>query len=163
MRFLIICLPRTGSTSLLYKIAKEKKLTPLFEPFDGSGRFLYNGQDNIVLKTIICHHHNNLELSKEFDEIVLLSRKNLKDCIESHAYQKYFSKNIGYNSNDPYKFISPPVDVLNSCTSDILNWNEDLFLLSDQLKIPITYYEDLYDINSVDRLRINSKKKKDII
>ena len=77
MKVLIISLPRTGSTSLMYKIAKEKNLVPLFEPFDGSNRVLYYGQDNIVLKTIVCHHPNNIELSKEFDEVILLSRKNL--------------------------------------------------------------------------------------
>lgn len=163
MKILIISLPRTGSTSLMHKIAKERNLAPLFEPFDGSNRVLYYGQDNVVLKTIVCHHPNNLQLSKEFDEIILLSRKNLHDCIESHAYQKYFSRTKGYNSNDPYKFVSPPIEVLNSCASDILNWNEDLLLLSEELKIPITYYEDLFDETSVDRLRINIINKKNII
>jgi hypothetical protein len=163
MRVLIISLPRTGSTSLLYKIAKERNLVPLFEPFDSSNRVLYKGQNDIVLKTIICHHPNNLELSKEFDEIILLSRKNLNDCIESHAYQKYFSRTKGYNSNNHYEFTSPPIEVLNSCASDILNWNEDLLQLSEELKIPITYYEDLFDENGVDRLRIIHKNSKNII
>ena len=163
MKVLIISLPRTGSTSLMHKIAKEKNLVPLFEPFDGSNRFLYYGQDNIVLKTIVCHHPNNIELSKEFDEVILLSRKNLNDCIESHAYQKQFSKTKGYNSNDYYEFTLPPIEVFNSCTSDILNWNEDLSLLSEKLDIPITYYEDLFDERSVDRLRLIKGNKKSII
>lgn len=163
MKVLIISLPRTGSTSLMYKIAKEKNLVPLFEPFDGSNRVLYYGQDNIVLKTIVCHHPNNIELSKEFDEVILLSRKNLNDCIESHAYQKHFSRTKGYNSNDYYEFILPPIEVFNSCASDILNWNEDLSLLSEKLDIPITYYEDLFDERSVDRLRLIKGNKKNII
>ena len=91
-KILIIALPRTGSTSLLDKISNEKNLTPLFEPFDKTGRVLYNGQSNVVVKTIINQHPNNFELSKEFDEIILLSRKNLKEHIESHSYRIYFSK-----------------------------------------------------------------------
>jgi hypothetical protein len=92
MSILIIALPRTGSTSLLNKLSKERGLKPLFEPFDNTGRFKYNNEKNVVLKTIICHHPNNIELCKEFDEIILLSRKNLLECAESHAYQTHFSK-----------------------------------------------------------------------
>ena len=87
MRVLIIALPRTGSTSLLHKIAEERGLTPLFEPFDGTNRIIYNKEDNVVVKTIICHHFDNLELSKEFDEVILLTRKNIIECVESHSFQ----------------------------------------------------------------------------
>ncbi len=104
MRILIISLPRTGSTSLLYKLAKDKNLKPLFEPFDGSNRVKYNGEDNVVVKTIISHHSNNIKLSEEFDQVILLSRKNLLECAESHAYQTYFSKVKNYNSNNEYYY-----------------------------------------------------------
>lgn len=152
MRILIISLPRTGSTSLLNKIAKERNLKAYFEPFDGTNRVLYNGEDNSIVKTIICHHPNNLELAKGFDEVILLSRKNLKELIESHSYQTYFSKR-GYNSNSQYVYKTPPQDVINLCTSDILNWNEEINYLSDITKIPITYYEDIYNPNDSKRLR----------
>ena len=66
MSILIIALPRTGSTSLLYRLAKEKGLKPLFEPFDGSNRVSYNNEKDVVVKTIICHHNDNLELTKQF-------------------------------------------------------------------------------------------------
>jgi hypothetical protein len=153
MRILIISLPRTGSTSLLYKIAKEKNLKPFFEPFDGTNRVIYNNEDNSVVKTIICHHSNNLELINNFDEIILLNRRNIKELIESHSYQTYFSK-IGYNSNNPYVYKQPPQEIINLCTSDILNWNEQINYLSENTKIPITYYEDIFDSSSSDRLRM---------
>jgi len=54
MRILIISLPRTGSTSLLHKISKEREFRAIFEPFDGSDRFLYDDDmNNVVVKTII--------------------------------------------------------------------------------------------------------------
>ena len=157
MSILIIALPRTGSTSLLYKLAKENGFTPLFEPFDNSNRFPYNGEKKVVLKTIICHHPNNFELSKEFDEIILLSRKNILECAESHAYQTYFSKTKNYNSNNPYYYEQVPADIFELCYNDVLKWNNDLKQLSDKLNIPITYYEDIYNINHSDRLRKGNK------
>ena len=158
MSILIISLPRTGSTSLLYKLAKENELTPLFEPFDNSGRVQYNGEKNVIVKTIICHHPNNLELISNFDEIILLNRRNLKELIESHSYQTYFLK-TGYNSNNPYVYKEPPQEIINLCTSDILNWNEEINRLSEITKIPITYYEDIFDSNSSDRLRLSPINK----
>jgi len=152
MKILIIALPRTGSTSLMYRLANEKNLKPFFEPFDGTSRVIYNNEDNSVVKTIICHHKNNLELINKFDEVILLNRKNLKELIESHSYQTYFSKR-GYDSNSQYVYKTPPQDVINLCTSDILNWNEEINYLSDITKIPITYYEDIYNPNDNNRLR----------
>jgi hypothetical protein len=153
MSILIIALPRTGSTSLLYKLAKEKRLNPLFEPFDNSGRFQYKGEKNVVLKTIICHHPNNFELSKEFDEVILLSRKNILECVESHAYQTYFSKVKNYNSNHQYYYEEVPSNVFDLCYNDTIKWNKDLDELSVKLNVPITYYEDLYNPNGSGRLR----------
>ena len=157
MKILIIALPRTGSTSLLKKISKDRNLKSFFEPFDGTDRVIYNNEDNSVLKTIICHHPNNFELSKEFDEIILLSRKNILECAESHAYQTYFSKTKNYNSNNPYYYEQVPADIFELCYNDVLKWNNDLKQLSDKLNIPITYYEDIYNINHSDRLRKGSK------
>jgi hypothetical protein len=157
MSILIIALPRTGSTSLLHKLAKENGLTPLFEPFDGSGRVQYNGEKNVILKTIICHHPNNFQLSKEFDRVILLSRKNILECAESHAYQTYFSKTKNYNSNNPYYYEEVPSDIFELCYNDILKWNNDLNELAFKLNIPITYYEDIYDRTHSDRLRKGSR------
>jgi hypothetical protein len=146
-----------GSTSLLYKIAKDRNLKPFFEPFDGTNRVIYNNENNSVVKTIISHHSNNLELINRFDEVILLNRRNLKELIESHSYQTYFSK-TGYNSNNPYVYKQPPQEIINLCTSDILNWNEEINYISDVTKIPIIYYEDIFDNNSKDRLRTSINK-----
>ena len=159
MRILIISLPRTGSSSLLKKIAKDKNLKPLFEPFDGSNRVTYNdNEDNIVVKTIISHHSNNLELLKKFDDVILLTRRNVEECIESHSYQTYYSKTKKYNSNNPYVYEEVPSNVFEECRKDIIKWNIELEELSTITGIPITYYEDLFNPNGENRLRINKKR-----
>jgi len=163
MKILIISIPRTGSTSLLERIATEKKLKPIFEPFDGTNRVLYKNEDNIVVKSMVFQHQNNFELAKDFDEIILLSRKNINDCIESHSYHVFFSIKNGYKSTEHYKYVEPPEDVVFECKTNIIKWNEQIFELSEKLNIPISYYEDLFDINSSDRLRIKEDIKKDLI
>jgi hypothetical protein len=159
MSVLIISLPRTGSTSLLHKIAKEKNLKPLFEPFDGTGRIEYNGERDVVVKTIICHHNDNLELSKKFDEVILLTRRNVKECTESHAYQTYFSKKKNYNSNTPYVYEEVPSEIYELCYNDIIKWNEELNELSTKLNVSIRYYEDIFDSNNEGRLRKGNRDK----
>jgi hypothetical protein len=164
MRILIISLPRTGSTSLLNKISKEKKLQPLFEPFDGSGRTLYSDDlKNIVLKTIVCEQHpkdvdNYMEwitnFSKTFDEVILLSRKDLIACAESHSYC-VFNKSKGFTSYNNYLWEKTPIDEI--CYNNVIKWDGFLKELSIKLKTPITYYEDIYDINSEERLRKGNK------
>jgi hypothetical protein len=166
MRILIISLPRTGSTSLLHSIANSKNLRPLFEPFDGTNRVTYkDNMDNIVLKTIVdvqkpenCDNYIDwvIKFSKLFDEIILLSRKDLKACAESHAYSVYNRKN-GFTSNDPYLWEPTPIDEL--CNNNIIKWNEILNTLSNELDIPITYYEDLYNPNDESRLRKGDRNK----
>lgn len=155
MKILIISLPRTGSTSLLHKISKEKNLKPYFEPFDGSGRVIYNNEDNSVVKTIICQHDNNIKLSESFDEIILLSRRDLKACAESHSYRVHNSSK-GFNSNQQYFWEETPIDQI--AYDDIIKWNDEIHSLSKILNVPITYYEDIFDPNSENRLRLGNKK-----
>lgn len=163
MKVLIISLPRTGSTSLLYNISKERDLRPIFEPFDWSGRFLYNDDmDNIVLKTIIYQHSNNIELSKKFDEVILLNRRNFNDHLESYSYL-YHNKPLGYHSAKPYKYTPPPSEIIHKSQELLITMYQDLKKLSDILEIPIQYYEDLFDPNSIDRLRVDLINKKSII
>ena len=164
MKILIISLPRCGSTNLLLNTAKKNNLKPIFEPFDGSNRAQYNQiMKNIVVKTIIGHQTNSnlshilfLEnLSKEFDETILLSRKDLIACAQSHAYLVYNKRISKMSSISKYYWESTPIDEL--CLENIKKWNITLKKLSEILKIPITYYEDIYDVSSSERLRKGNK------
>ena len=80
MKILIIALPRTGSSTLLKTTSVKYKLKPIFEPFDGTDRVKYNSSmKNVVVKTILGQHPQIENLIKDFDKIILLSRKNLKE------------------------------------------------------------------------------------
>lgn len=160
MKILIIALPRTGSTSLLYKLAKDTKLKPIFEPFDGSGREIYNNNDdNVIVKTIVPHHTNNLQLINEFNQIILLNRRNFAEHLESHSYQTYF-KNFGYNSNNKYIYKKPPTEIIDICKNDLTKWSDELKYISEKININISYYEDLFDSKSKERLRLDESQIK---
>jgi hypothetical protein len=98
-------------------------------------------------------------LSKEFDEVILLTRKNVIECTESHAYQTYFSKKKNYNSNTPYVYEEVPSEIYELCYNDIIKWNEELNELSTKLNVSITYYEDIFDSNNEGRLRKGNRDK----
>jgi hypothetical protein len=157
MRILIISLPRTGSTSLLRKISNERGLKSIFEPFDGSNRNPYRGEDNVVVKSIICQCDTNRELVKGFDEVILLSRKNLTECAESHSYRIHNDKK-GFTSLDEYYWEAAPKELYELCYNNVVSWDKELKELSEEIGVPITYYEDIYDTNSSERLRKGNRK-----
>lgn len=167
MKVLIISLPRTGSTSLLYKISKEKKLQPLFEPWDGSERSPYNlNMGNCCLKTMIFQspdkdymlHHE--KIAKEFDEVILLTRKDLVKCGESYAYFVHHN-NKGFDSTQ--KYVWEPTPNIDICTNQIKQWDKELHLLGEKLGVNITYYEDVFDVTSEEKYRKDLKKGVNII
>ena len=164
MKVLIIALPRTGSTSLLSIISQQRNLKSIFEPFHptpiGNWDSYDKNEDNIVVKTIVCHHNNNIELCKNFDEVILLGRKNFKEHLESHSFHVYFSKTKGYHSANPYIYKTPPNDVVELCENDLVKWNSEIENLSKLLNVEISYYEDLFDIDSSERLRLKEQKNK---
>jgi len=168
MKVLIISLPRTGSSSLQIKLCRERNLSNIFEPWDNSNRFSYNSKlKNCCVKTIIFQSpiESYLEFYKkiytEFDEIILLSRKDLKECAESWAYLMCNNNTLGYDSTTHYIWETP--SDIESHYSDIIKWDSELNYLSRELKIPITYYEDMFDIQSIDRYRKNIIKNKNLI
>jgi hypothetical protein len=170
-KILIIALPRTGSTSLLSKLAKQHNLKAIFEPFDKNSENPYNSKlDNVVVKTMMYHLPTNstnvidgyVELAKEFDTIILLSRRDLKECSESWAYlQQHNNPTIegGFNSKKHYFWNPPPDDALGSSFDFIIKLHSELEEISSLLDIPITYYEDIYDTNSDERYRKNIKNE----
>jgi hypothetical protein len=162
MSILIIALPRTGSSELIRRLSDKHKLNNVFEPFNPSvGLPPLTNFKNIVLKTIIFHlpyyvkEENRInwliELTKNFDEVILLSRKNLTDCAESWSYLMHKEKQKSFKSNQAYLWEKTPnydEEYLN-----IIKWNEELKFISTELNIPITYYEDIYNVNDSGKLR----------
>jgi len=172
VKILIIALPRTGSTSVLNKYSLEYNLKKIEEPFNIRNLEKLNendlNQDNIVLKTIIDQIPSNetnhinywFNKCKEFDKVILLSRKDLKACAESLAFLDYNEKN-GFKHNEKYEWYLTPN--FNKFYKHIIRMNDELHKLSKLLNIKITYYEDMFDLNSEERLRIGNIKLNKLI
>ena len=174
MKILIIALPRTGSTSLGETMRKKYNIKKyLFEPFNplsiGIERYNSN-ENNIVVKTLVFQSLDEIKqedriewlinLTKEFDEVILLSRKDLKACAESMAYLDY-NQQYGYQYNQKYEWYLTPN--FNKFYKHIIRMNDELHKLSKLLNIKITYYEDMFDLNSEERLRIGNIKLNKLI
>lgn len=156
MRILIISLPRTGSTSLLKRYVEKYKLDRFDEPFSSLGNREYNLEDGSAVKTIISHKSVEFysEYSTHFNEVILLSRKDLKACAESMAFLSY-NIDKGYKHNRDYTWEYTPN--LESTKVYIQECSKDLEKLSENINIPITYYEDIFDIGSPDKQRKHNK------
>jgi hypothetical protein len=165
MKVLLITLPRTGSTSLLKKISEEQNLILISEPFNNvNGNFekykdyKWKNKNDICVKTHINHKSIRfyLEFIKFFDEVILLSRKDLNACAESLSYANYFQ-----NFTEKYEWINTPN--LNENIKLVKEFNKKLSKLSKLTNIKISYYEDLFNSESEDKLRKNDFKRKNII
>lgn len=165
MKILIISLPRTGSTSFLKKICKEYNLKEIHEPFNEEmgnlekyKNYDFSNESNIGVKTHINHMDIDfyVKYSKIFDKIFLLSRKNLKECAESLSYANYTNKYI----TDYIWFKTPN---FNRTIEFVNNIDNDLKTLSKLIDVDIIYYEDVFDINSNERLRKPNLKRSNII
>ncbi len=88
--------------------------------------------------------------------IILVSRKDLKLCAESLSYANHFGK-----FSEKYEWINTPNLIDN--IKLVKKFDADLKKLSELINIDILYYEDLFDINSENKLRKNVVKRKNLI
>jgi hypothetical protein len=155
MKILLITLPRTGSNSLLKKIAKKENLLPINEPFISLPNklkqyenFDWKNTDNLCVKTHINHMDIlfYLKFVQFFDKVILVSRKDLKACAESLSYAHHFK-----NFSDKYVWTITPN--FKNTMKFVEKIDKDLRKLSKLINIDILYYEDLFDVKSEDRLR----------
>lgn len=165
MKILIIALGRTGSTSLLFKLAEEHKLTVIMEPQKKNE--YREDEDNIIIKTLLWQVPEGeneyiwfRKLIPKFDKVVLLTRKDLKSLTESLSFYRH-RKNGGFFSNIPYLWEKTPnYDEIECMVNE---YNKKLFELGNEMNIEISYYEDLFDLNSKERLRLGNIKKRDLL
>lgn len=162
MKILIVSLPRTGSSELIWRLSTYLGLRYVYEPFDTTGRWEYiDGEDDVVVKSLIFdkteEYESNIDfyvdLARSFDKVILLTRKNLKECAESWAYYRTIKDSTGEMTMHKYKW--KQTDNFEKSFKDILEWNRQLTQLSQQLNIGLTYYEDIFDVNSPERYRSN--------
>jgi hypothetical protein len=171
MKILIISPPRCGSTSLLDNISALANCEKMFEPYrnnisDGifENEYPLLLPQNCVVKMIPYQVPKKygkpsdffnfiLSIYKEYDKIILLNRKNLQDHFESfvnlrirmdkklNVYVPWFKEDI------EKKIIEYNIEQLKPYRNIIDE-------ISNELKIPIIYYEDLYGENRTKSLEI---------
>jgi hypothetical protein len=164
MRILVISLPRTGSTSFSKDLAKENNLSFVFEPFAPNAELLNalknfdidHTKDNVVVKTLVNDEYDVdwfIEFSKGFDKTHLLSRRNLKQCIDSWAYLNHNRGKIDFET-EYYWEITPNYG---ECQQQIIRWEEKLQLIATELNQKVLYYEDIFGYNN-NKLRKGDKE-----
>lgn len=159
MRIIIIGTARSGTTTLTNAIGSVLSLNQVMEPFNpGVPYNLYNPiQKNVILKTLIHHHptfDDLVDLSNTFDKTILLSRKDKiasweSECNGINKRQQVKERNGYYNGfhlwHQPY--VHNP-ESLNEEYKDVVgNRIDDMVKLSEYMKQPLVWYEDLYSSN----------------
>lgn len=161
---LIISGPRTGSTNLLKSIGSAYNKKERFEPdivkkwppYDSSNdvvkfvpvwdEHIDNGGD--LLSNYTSFYKGVIDSTKEFNTIILLSRRNREEQLESlYVLGKY-----QYTVNKKWG-IEKEIDKESHLWKYITNWMYHLDIvmnnLSQDLNIPIDYYEDVYKNKSL--------------
>lgn len=145
-------IPRSGSVSLLKGLSSSMNLKMIGEPFNSHLWSTTPNLDikNVIIKTFIHQPENEddivsfyINMSKNFDKVILISRRNLKESAESYLHNLNYSNIEGWRS--PYYFDST-LD-----TRNYLKWflrmNQTMGLLSKKIKIEIDWYEDIFSGN----------------
>lgn len=112
------------------------------------------------------------DLAAKFDEVILLSRKDSVAHIESYAHMllhntpdQWSKANQGdkhaYSSTKQYVYNPDiiPKDCRDRAVRDIMHYETMLQMLSRQLSIPMSYYEDYFDPNGKNRYRRNKEDR----
>lgn len=159
MKILIIGTARSGTTTLTTAIGSALKLNQMMEPFNpGVPYNFYSPElENIILKTLIQHHKTFdelVELSKNFDKVILLSRRDKIASWESYCSgvdrrNKVMERNGFHDGfhlwHQPYVFNPESLD--EKSKDKVIRTMDNIVSLSEYMNIPIIWYEDLYSTN----------------
>ena len=146
---LIIAIPRSGSSNLLSSISSAYKLKSVFEPFTNQTNTYSSFYTNSVCKVIVYRlpYKKLINFSKNFDKIILLSRKNTLEAAESMTAMRHDlnsnSKTVWNEVSDKHKNLIPVY------FNKMIEWKGIIESLSNDLKLKIDYYEDLFSNNSL--------------
>lgn len=178
MKTLIINTPRSGGNALAIKLAASIPSFYVLNPFDGTGRNIIPPDvKKIIVKSDILHPDDdeisaiypvNIQLrlkflsdvAKDYDEVILLDRRDTIAQIESYAYAhfKCTSLRVSDLQNTSYIYNSQAIseDIFETAKREISDSKISIKRLSYKLKVPITYYEDIFDQHSNERYRKES-------
>ena len=174
---LIISGPRTGSSNLMKSISSAYKKKQWFEPnilkkrpkYDSSSdvvKFVpwwvkhkwvkhINDDDGLlsVLKDHTSLYKGLLDSSKKFNTVILLNRRNREEQVESlYVLKKY------RNTHNEKWGTEKEIDKKSDSWKRLASWLNrlDIILnkLSEDLNIPVNYYEDVYKNKSLSNKNI---------
>ena len=165
MKIALISLPRTGSTSISkYYKSINKDMVVIDEPFNlvvNNPTILYNDlikNKNLFIKTMYGDNPLEFEnmsakefvlkLIDDFDLVLFLTRRNIKEHTESYVQALQTSK---WASS--YVYDSKFNTLYDKVESKLNKLNLELIQTCNELNKPLYFYEDLY----------NSVKKENII
>jgi hypothetical protein len=146
---LIVALPRSGSTNLLFSISRRNKLKGLFEPFHKSPNIYSHYYKNTVCKMIIyrLEMEKLINFSKNFEKVVLLSRRDIVAASESFVAMRLDNNSNSLTVwNEVSDFNKKHIPYY---TNKMTDWSNSLEDLSKRIGINIDYYEDVYSNKSL--------------
>ena len=161
MKILIISPPRTGSTSLLNNICRLTDSKRIAEPYTNPKELITREpypyplelSKKCVVKMIsfqVPEQYGNpneflnfiKSIYKEYDKVILLNRKNLQEHFES-----FINLRVRLNKKSvhaPWYIDDIKEYKKNFDIEKFIPYREIIDKISDELSIPIIYYEDLY-------------------
>lgn len=175
MKILIIGVSRSGTSSLRKAIMKQGYQS-IGEPFNRGFNKTHKypleilKNDKVCIKTLCGQTALNwkgtslefqLKLSKDFDKIILLDRKNIIEHKESYLHMMWRVDN-----KQPVMLKWRPSDIPEEYKKDFESdgryedfkkQKEEIKLISEKLNIPITYYEELYSSDRMYSFEIINK------
>ena len=156
MKILIIGTHRSGTSNLMMALSEVYNLKHIPEPWNielneslnrTTEYFTYPDILNRygVIKSLVEHYPSTfnsasdfyLDCKKHFDHIIILGRENRIQLAESKAYAKL--NNTWYSTYSIEKNNTLDLDM-----GGVNKECDDLIKISSKLRIPITWYEDLY-------------------
>lgn len=151
-RILIIHINRCGSTRLANGLSNYLNVPHYASPFRKTianlpkeNSFYFENPCVLQERIINVTDKRHAELISGFENVILLTRRNLEEAIKSWAYVTHHinQENSQFKSHTTrYVWEETPNY---EYSKNVLNWaNDRLQNLSNQFNIPITYYEDLY-------------------
>ena len=185
MKILIISPPRCGSTSLLRNISKLSDYDMILEPymsndplssrtkekipypFDVPDNFIVKMITNQLPKKFVYTETSNTffnfitSIYKDYDMVILLSRRNEKEHFESYVNLRIRNKNKD-NPFQPWFFEDIENKLSTVDINDIIFYKNQMNMISTKLSIPMIYYEDLYGDDRNKSLEIIKSWKLDI-
>jgi len=166
MKILVLYTPRCGSTNFTNTLSKYFKVKNIMYPIkryydidtiDNKIKFLKK-LNGFVIKQNTLQDYDKLKLlinSFNFDNIILLSRMNSLEAIQSFLHMETNSNT--FNSwSTKYNYIESQIDYEYEYTIDY--GQAMMKILSDELNIPIIYYEDLYlgnQLKTLENMNLN--------